>query len=111
MKAIQHTYQPSYQADTSKSLITKFFDWCKSQEQYRLGWLAGGITGHGCLITPATLVFVMMGGNSPVLWAFVMAAMGMTLVTNLAALPTRITIPVLFLSILIDIVVILNCLS
>jgi len=111
MKAIQHTYQPSYQASTSKSLITKFFDWCKSQEEYRFGWLAAGIAGHGCFITPATLFFVMIGGNSPVLWAFVIAAMGMTLVTNLAALPTKITIPVLFLSILIDIVVILNCFS
>src|SRR6185503_16344964 len=111
MKAIQHPYQPSYQASSSKSLITKFFAWCKSQEDYRFGWLAAGIAGHGCFITPATLFFVMMRGNSPVLWAFVMAAMGMTLVTNLAALPTKITVPVFFLSLLIDIVVILNCFS
>ena len=111
MKALQHTYKPAYQTSSSKSFISRFFTWCEGQEKYRFGWLAAGIAGQGCFITPATLFFVMIAGNSAVLWALVIASMGMTLVTNLAALPTKITIPVFFLSILIDIVVILNCFS
>jgi hypothetical protein len=45
---------------------------------------------------------VLMGGNSLPLFILAIVSMGMTLVTNLAALPTKITIPVFFLSILID---------
>jgi hypothetical protein len=46
-----------------------------------------------------------------VLWAFVIAAMTMSLVTNLAALPTKITIPVFFFSLMIDVAVIINCIA
>jgi hypothetical protein len=38
-------------------------------------------------------------------------AMGMALVTNLAALPTKITIPVFLLSIIIDIAIVVASLS
>jgi hypothetical protein len=72
-------------------------------------WLATGLAGHGCFLTPVTLMAVMLTGNSMFLWALVIAAMGMTVVTNLAALPTKITIPVLFLSILIDLGIIVSC--
>jgi hypothetical protein len=37
--------------------------------------------------------------------------MGMSLVTNLAAMPTKITIPVLVFSILIDIAIVVSCLA
>jgi hypothetical protein len=36
--------------------------------------------------------------------------MGMTVITNLAAMPTRITIPVFFFSVLLDLVIIITCL-
>jgi hypothetical protein len=51
---------------------------------------------------------VMLSGNSMFLWALVIGAMTMTLVTNLAALSTKITIPVFFLSILIDLGIIVS---
>jgi hypothetical protein len=50
----------------------------------------------------------MVSGNSMFLWALVIGAIAMTLVTNLAALPTKITIPVLFLSLLIDLGIIVS---
>jgi hypothetical protein len=111
MRALQHPYKPAYQTAGLKPFITRFFTWCNSQEKYRLGWLSGIIAGHGCFITPLTLLFVMISGNSPLLWAFVIAAMGMSLITNLAALPTKITIPVFFLSVLIDVIVVINCIA
>jgi hypothetical protein len=112
MKTLQHPYAQVYRESVKeKSLATRFFDWCKSQEKYRFGWLAAIIAGHGCVITPVTLFFVMIAGNSPLLWAFVMAAMAMSLITNLAALPTKITIPVFFLSVLIDVMVIASCVA
>jgi hypothetical protein len=97
-------------AKTQKSsLLHRFFGWCRSQEENRLAWLAVIIFGHGCIITPLTLGFVMLSGNNFIFWPWIIAAMGMSLVTNLAALPTKITIPIFFLSLLIDVIVIVNC--
>ena len=110
MKTLQHPY--AYSFDTQKkrtNWFALFINWCKSQDQYRFGWLAAIIAGHGCLITPVTLFFIMIAGNSPIHWAFAIAAMGISLVTNLAALPTKFTIPVFFFSIIIDIIIIANC--
>ena len=112
MKALQHPYSPAYQHSVKeKSVVSRFFDWCQSQEKYRFGWLSAILAGHGCFITPLTLLFVMIAGNSMLLWAFVIGAMGASLITNLAALPTKITIPVFFLSLLVDVVVVVNCIA
>lgn len=48
---------------------------------------------------------VLLAGANLTLFIVAIAAMGMSLVTNLAAMPTKITIPVFALSILIDLVV------
>jgi hypothetical protein len=71
-------------------------------------WLATGLAGHGCFITPVTLMAIMLSGNSMFLWALVISSMGIAVVTNLAALSIKITIPVLLLSVLIDLGVIVS---
>jgi hypothetical protein len=110
MKTLQHPYTAAhFRSESKTTLIHRFFSWCRQQEKNRLSWLAVIITGHGCVITPLTLLFVMLSGNNFIFWPPVIAAMTMPLVTNLAALPTRITIPIFFLSILIDLIVIGNC--
>jgi hypothetical protein len=104
----QHTYTfPHSQATERKSLVQRFLTWCKGQDNNRLTWLAVILTGHGCIITPLTVMFIMITGNNPVLWPVAIAAMGMCLVTNLAALPTKITIPVFLLSLVIDLAIII----
>jgi hypothetical protein len=112
MKTLQHPQSYSFRT-SQKSLnpFSLFFNWCKSQEPYRFGWLAVIITGHGCVITPFTLLSIMFSGNSPVYWAFAIAAMTMTVVSNLAAMPTKITIPVFFLSLIIDATIIIASIS
>lgn len=112
MKTLQQPYTAAhFHVEKKESLVHKFINWCRSQEEYRLGWLAVIITGHACVITPLTALFVILAGNAPLFWALSIGAIAMALVTNLAALPTKITIPVFFLSILIDIAVIINCIS
>lgn len=49
---------------------------------------------------------VLLAGTNLTLFIIAIAAMGMSLVTNLAAMPTKTTIPVFVLSILIDLAVI-----
>ncbi len=79
-----------------------FMRWCTDQQKNRIAWSAAMVAIHGCALTPLTLIAIMLAGNNLVLWPFAIAAITMTLVSNLAALPTRFTIPIFFLSILID---------
>ncbi|MES1213929.1 MAG: hypothetical protein ABUT20_00310 [Bacteroidota bacterium] len=111
MKALQHAWHPAQlNHHSKKSIVKSFFSWCGSQEQYRIGWLAVIIASHGCIITPLTLISIILSGNYLLYWVMAMSAMGMALVTNLAALPAKITIPVFFLSIAIDLYIVINCL-
>jgi len=105
---VKHLY--AHRMDTAKvSLWKKFIDWSNGQEKYRLGWLAAAITLHGCVLTIFTMFAVILAGNHFIFWPFIIGGMGITLVVNLAAMPTKITIPVFFFSVLMDIVIIISC--
>ena len=110
MELLQH---PGAQLiNTRKAgLLTRFMTWCDKQNKNRIAWLAIALAGHGCVLTPITIFFIMMSGNSFVFWPVAMGAMAVCLVVNLAALPTRITVPVFFLSVLADLAIIANCIS
>lgn len=72
-------------------------------------WLGVALSAHGCIITPLTIMAVLLAGTNMFFFILAIVAMGATLVTNLAALPTKITLPVFFLSILIDLAIIFSC--
>jgi hypothetical protein len=93
------------------SVWKKFISWCDSQEKFRFGWLAAALTLHGCLLTILTMFAVILAGNHFIFWPFIIGAMGVTLVVNLAAMPTKITIPVFFFSVLVDLVIIICCIA
>jgi hypothetical protein len=61
--------------------------------------------GHSAL----TILAVVMAGNSLGLFMTATAAMAITLIVNLAALPTKITIPVFLFTILVDLGIIAAC--
>ena len=107
---LNQPYDHSFESlKTGFSLWRKFINWCESQEKYRFGWLAASLTLHGCVLTIMTMFAVILSGNHFIFWPFIIGAMGITLVVNLAALPTKITIPVFFASILIDLTIIASC--
>jgi len=107
MQIVQHTYNPAYlTVEKKQSLLSQFITWCNGQEKYRFGWLAVIITIHGCILTPVTVLAIVSGGNNFVFWGIAIGAMAMALITNLAAMPTKITIPVFFFSVLLDVMVI-----
>ena len=102
----------AYEIDTAQvSPWKKFITWCIGQEKYRLGWLAAAIALHGCILTIITMFAVVLAGNHFIFWPFVIGAMGITLIVNLAAMPTKITIPVFFFSVFVDIVIIVSCIA
>jgi hypothetical protein len=112
MNTIQQTYSPAYvKKKAGVSPWKKFIKWADGQEENRFMWLAIAIFGHGCFFTIITVGAILLSGNSFILWPFAIGAMAMPLITNLAALPTKITLPVFFASLLIDVVIIAICLA
>jgi len=110
--SIQHAYAPSYsKAAAKKTLWEKFINWADSQEENRFGWTAFTLAGHGCFFTIVTVATILLTGNNFIFWPFAIAAMTIPLIVNLAALQTKITIPVLFFSVLVDLVIIALCIS
>src|SRR5688500_13197047 len=101
---MENTFQPAISAGhftkvARPSIGTKFVNWCTDQEEHRLGWLGGILAIHGCLFTPITLFAVILSGTNFVFYMATLVAMAMAVVTNLAAMPTKVTIPVFFFSI------------
>lgn len=91
------------------SPIAKFFSWASGQEEERLLWLGLGLGLHGCVVTPLAFMVVVMSGINMFALAMVMISIVSVLVVNLAALPTKVTVPVFFLSVVVDILVIAAC--
>jgi hypothetical protein len=102
-----HSYRKSH---TVTPLWSRFIKWADRQEEHRFGWTAGIIAGHGCIMTVLTTMAIVFTGNHFIFWPFAIGAMAVCLITNLAAMPTKITIPVFFFSLLIDIAIIAICL-
>jgi len=110
--SIQHVYTPAYRKSVSKTSVWKrFITWADGQEENCFGWVAFSIAGHGCAFTIMTVATILLTGNHFIFWPFAIAAMTIPLVLNLAALPTKITIPVLFFSVLMDLVIVGLCLT
>lgn len=109
--SIQHAFQPAYNAPAiNMSPWKKFIGWADRQEEHRFGWTAVSIAGHGCVFTIITVATILFTGNNFIFWPFAIAAMTIPLVANLAAMPTKVTIPLLFGSVLVDAAIIVTCL-
>lgn len=99
-------------ADSSLVHLSKwkrFLNWSAGQEENRLMWTALAILGHGCIISLITLLAIIFSGNHFILWLIAIVSFAMSVISYLAALPTRITIPIFFLSVLIDVLIIISC--
>src|SRR4051812_38618643 len=89
---LNQTITTNYTESVSKpSLFTNFMNWCKGQEENRLLWLGVSLAAHGCILTPLTVMAVLLAGNNITLFMLAIVAMAMSLVTNLAAMPTKVT--------------------
>lgn len=110
VKHVNITYAGAEYA-APKSFIARFLDWSKGQESNRLLWLGLALGAHGCVLTPLTVLAVVLAGSSLPMLIIALIAMMMALVTNLAAMPTKITIPVFALSVIIDIGLVITSLA
>jgi hypothetical protein len=106
MYALTGSKALTHQSSFRSSWISSFLGWADKQNDNRLTWLAIALAAHGCFLTPLTAMVVMATTQNFTLFMVTVGAMALALVTNLAALPTRITIPAFVLSIVADIVII-----
>ena len=83
-----------------------FLEYSANQQVNRFGWLALALTIQGCVLAPLTIFSIVVNGNSMALWSICILSFAVTEVTNLAAMPTKITIPVFFACIIADLFVI-----
>lgn len=101
---------PANYHTSAPSFLTRFISWTRTQENNRLLWLGIILAAHGCILTPMTVMSVfLIGAGNLALVVLAIIAMGMALVSNLAAQPTRVTIPVFVLSVLIDLSILVAC--
>jgi hypothetical protein len=109
----QSTFTSYYESTTPKTSARKrFITWAESQDKdYHFGWSGGIIAIHGCVITPLTCLVIMATGGQFIFWALVIGALAIAIIPNLAALTTKYTIPLFFLSIVIDVLLIIVSLS
>ena len=106
--ALHSNYTPSA---VHPSVFTRFIGWCGTQQKSRLFWQAIILAFHGCILTPIAMLLSLQAGAGSLLWIPVIAAMAINLIPNLAALSTKITIPVFFISIVIDVAIMIVAVS
>lgn len=92
------------------SAIGRFFAWADSQKNNRILWLAVALFVQVGAAIPLTAAAVMLlGGNSFFLWMVMLAINVPVLIMNLAAMPTKATIPALFGAWAVEVLIILYC--
>src|SRR5262249_46394075 len=85
------------------NLFKKFKAFSEGQQYNHLGWTAFAIAAQVCVVALITLVAIDFNGNRFALWIPVIVTTFIIEVTNLSAMPTKITIPAFFISVLINI--------
>jgi hypothetical protein len=87
--------------------ISRFFKWAASEDQERhIGWVGITVILMTAICFPLTMAVVLMNGAVFGLIVAAMFPLVLVVVTNLASLPTRYTIPCFFLGTLIELLVI-----
>lgn len=86
-----------------KNAIYRFGSWLENQEKNRLAWLGISITVMSAVFLPVTMAAILFNGAIFKLIIGAMIAFALVVITNLAALPAKYTIPAFLLGGLIDI--------
>jgi hypothetical protein len=102
----------NYHVSHKENIISKFLHWCEGQESNRFLWLALTFFAQIGLTIPITAVaIVFFGGNNLVLWIIMAAVNVPVLVLNLAAMPTKTTLPFMFFGWFTQAIIIFYCIG
>lgn len=85
--------------NSHQGIFEKFLTWCAGQERNRMLWLALTYLGQIGVALPCTLFAILvLAGNNFSLWVLACVVNTPVLAITLAAQPTKITLPALFFS-------------
>jgi|SRR5664279_3869291 len=87
-----------------ETILTRFLNWTKKEEKNRIAWLGISITMMTAVFFPITMASILLHGAVFKLIIGAMFSLILVVVPNMAALPTRYTIPAFFTGVLIDII-------
>jgi hypothetical protein len=91
----------------NRNLLTRFFTWIINEEKNRIAWAGVSITVMTAVLFPLTMTAILFNGAVFKLIIGAMCALVLVVITNLAALPTKYTIPAFLTGIAIDLVLII----
>jgi hypothetical protein len=104
------TVTPGYQSfpieRAHHNIFSRFMNWTKKEEKNRIGWVGISIMAMSAGFFPITLAAILFNGANFSLIMGSVVSLALVIVTNLAALPTKYTIPAFILGIAIDIVLV-----
>jgi hypothetical protein len=101
--AREYTYQL---AKRRPSPISRFFTWAANEDLERhIGWVGIMVVAMTVVCFPLTMAVILVNGAVFGLILVAMVSLVLVVITNLAALPTKYTIPFFFLGIAIDVIV------
>ena len=110
---VKHFVAAAQQTATKEARVnafSRFITWCEGQESSRMMWLVVNFLVQIGAALPCTLAAILFwGNNSFPLWVFACAINVPVLAINLAAQPTKITIPALLAAWTLDLMIILYC--
>ncbi len=97
-------------AKKNSGLLHRFINWCEGQEENRILWMVLTYLGQIGLALPCAMAaIIFLGGNNFNLIMLTCLINVPVLAINLAAQPTKITLPALFFALLADAVIIMGC--
>jgi len=108
MSTIIHHYPHSHVKTDHWQFWKKFIHWCEKQEENKLGWLAASFVMHGCIFVPMTVMIIAASGNNFVFVALALSSMIIAITTNLADLHTKVSLPVFFGTLVLDMLIIIT---
>ena len=90
-------------ANKKQGIIASFLSWAEKQdEKNHIAWVGASVTAMSAVFFPLTMSVILLNGAVFGLIIIAMTALALVVITNLASLPTKYTIPFFFLGLLID---------
>jgi hypothetical protein len=91
-----------------KNLLSRFLTWTNNEEKNRIAWMGISITAMSAVFFPITMAAILIHGAVFKLIIGGIFSLSLVVIANLAALPTKYTIPAFIAGIIIDIVLIMT---
>lgn len=88
--------------DIQYTFFDRFLDWTKKEEKNHIAWVGISITAMSAVFFPVTMSAILYNGAVFKLIIGAMISLALVVISNLAALPTKYTIPAFLLGIVID---------